>query len=264
MEGEGTLPSLRHDRSARLEFSRRPAQPQAAATAAVARAAPVAARGFFGARHGTAPLPSPPLLTVIGLGGVAYGAVSGARWLRTTPRFGLHAITVAGNAHVTRDEVIARAHVAMGENLFTLSLDEVRARVAECPWVSGVEVARQLPDGLTITVSERRPTALIMVDGGVYLADADGKPFKRAAIEAGEGAGLTIVSGLDRKLFGAEPDLAAAAVRRAVAISDMWRTGHGPASGRRGAPRSRRRDPVHARGRRGDRARPPVRRRPRG
>ena len=117
-------------------------------------------------------------------------------------------------------------------NVFILSLKATEAKILSDPYIAEAEVRRRLPDGVAIHVVERQPAALVVVNAaGSYLADATGRVFKRAALTAGEGAGLPVVTGLDRKLFGAEPELAAALVRRALEVATAWRAKDRPPLG---------------------------------
>ena len=50
-------------------------------------------------------------------------------------------------------------------------------------------------------------------------------PFKRAAIDRGEGDGLFVVTGLAREEYLADSELTEAAVRGALSVSNMYRTG---------------------------------------
>jgi cell division protein FtsQ len=157
------------------------------------------------------------------------GAVAGARWLRTTPRFALRDVEVSGNQRVATDEILRRAGLAPGRNLFTVAVREVEAAVRRSPWIAEVEARRRLPDALSIRVVERQPAAVVLVEGGMYLADAAGKLFKRAA--SAEAAGLIVVSGLPRRLFAERPELAAALVQRGLAVVALWRAHERPAIG---------------------------------
>jgi cell division septal protein FtsQ len=65
----------------------------------------------------------------------------------------------------------------------------------------------------------------------LYLVDAAGNPFKRAAVERGEGQGLPVISGVSRELYARSPDEAAARVRRGLEILAAWSSPTRPAAG---------------------------------
>jgi cell division septal protein FtsQ len=165
---------------------------------------------------------APALAALVVLAGVAAGARWGWSWLHTSPRFGLAVIDVAGNERVSREELLALAGVEGGENVFSLPLADVERGALRSPWIASARARRELPDRLVLEVTERRPIAVVLVDGVPYLAGADGRPFKRAAVDAGECEGLLVVSGLPRALFAANADAAAALVRDAIATTAAY------------------------------------------
>src|SRR5262249_12464033 len=75
---------------------------------------------------------------------------------------------------------------------------------------------------LVIDIREHEPAALADL-GGLYLVDAAGRAFKRADLAAGDGAGLPIVTGIDRATYLAHPDDGAALVQAALAALRSWR-----------------------------------------
>src|SRR5690242_18116315 len=54
---------------------------------------------------------APTLLTVVGVGAVTISGWLGWRWLHHSPRFRVRAIEIAGNDHVSRDQILRRAHL---------------------------------------------------------------------------------------------------------------------------------------------------------
>src|SRR5262245_38639237 len=71
-----------------------------------------------GARRG-----GPALLGLAIFGVVGLGAWRGAVWMRSSPRFALDDVAVHGNARLTREAILRRSGVALGQNVFTLSLE---------------------------------------------------------------------------------------------------------------------------------------------
>lgn len=168
------------------------------------------------------------------LGLAALAAIGGAlwagyRWITSSPRFAITQIAVRGAHRVDPDALRARLPVHVGDNAF-IGLTEVARVVRADPWVAAAEVRRVLPHTIAIDIRERVAAAVVEL-GELYLVDADGRPFKRAALEAGEGDGLPIVTGLGRAAFEAEPAGAAATVRDAIAAVERWRDANRPAIG---------------------------------
>lgn len=167
---------------------------------------------------------APALVAAAAAAAIATGVVFGVRWLSRSPRFAVHHISVSGNARVTQDEILRRAGIAAGENVFALSVRDTEDRVRQSPWIEDARVERRLPDGIAIAVAERRPAAMVAAQGKLYLVDAGGRPFKRAQVDRGEGAGLLVVSGLGPGLLRADPASAGALVRFALQIAADWRS----------------------------------------
>jgi cell division protein FtsQ len=61
----------------------------------------------------------------------------------------------------------------VGENILSLDLVRLKARLQASPWVAEATVSRALPDTLRVDVRERVPLALAEVER-LYLMDADG------------------------------------------------------------------------------------------
>jgi cell division protein FtsQ len=89
------------------------------------------------------------------------------------------------------------------------------------PWIESARVKRRLPNALTIEIAERRPVAVVSLRG-LYLAEADGRLFKRAATERGEGRGLPIITGLHRDSYLAAPRAIEDSIRAALAVGAMY------------------------------------------
>ncbi len=166
-------------------------------------------------------LPLAAALTIaFGLGGAAW---AGYRFVTTSPRFAIEKIELRGNARVSTAELASALPVHAGDNTFGADLDGARRALLANPWIASVSIERVLPHTVIIDVRERAPVAVASFDRGMYLVDATGHPFKRAAIEAGEGADLPIVTGLDRGAYRLSPDVVAASIRTALDALVAWR-----------------------------------------
>jgi cell division septal protein FtsQ len=113
-------------------------------------------------------------------------------WLLTAREFQLRTIVIGGAATLPGAPVPAaqarpsspkpawvRQALAplLGRNLLRLPLAEVRLRLAANPWIAAAEVAKELPDSLRVTVTERRPAVLLRVGEVLLYADAAGRPI---------------------------------------------------------------------------------------
>jgi len=158
-----------------------------------------------------------------GLGGGVWG---GYRWITSSPRFALTALTVEGAHHVDADRLRAALPVHLGDNVFA-DLAEVARTVRTNPWIASAEVHRILPHTIAIEIREHTAAAVVEL-GDLYLADPSGHPFKRVALETGDADGLPIITGLGRSAYTADPEATARTVRDAIAAADSWRTASRP------------------------------------
>lgn len=166
------------------------------------------------------------VVAVAALGGSAW---AGYRWLVSSPRFAITAITVEGTHRVDPDELRAALPIRPGDNVF-VDLAAVARAARSNPWIAGAAAHRILPNTIAIAVREHAAAAVIEL-GELYLIDADGRPFKRADLAAGDGEGLPVLTGIDRALYTADPDAAAQLARDAIAAHDRWRDPSRPAIG---------------------------------
>lgn len=112
---------------------------------------------------------------------LALTVVAGANWLvLESSVLAVREVRVTGTDKLAVTDVLAAATVVDGTPLARVDLDAARARVAALPRVADVEVARDWPRGVTISVRERVPAALVP-DGDVFrVVDVSGVAFDRA------------------------------------------------------------------------------------
>ena len=164
-----------------------------------------------------------PALIVLGvLGAIGGSAWAGYRFVTTSSRFAIDTITIKGNHHLSDDQVRQTLPVAVGDNVFATDLDSVVRELRTNPWVASADAHRILPHTIVIEVREHEPAAVADL-GGLYLVDPTGHPFKHAAIDAGDGADLPVITGLDRAGFTADPDATARLIESSLAALASWR-----------------------------------------
>lgn len=169
---------------------------------------------------------------LVAVGGTAFASY---RFVTTSPRFAITTVAVKGNQQLAADAIIASLPAHVGENLFATNLDAVVAELRTNPWVASAKAHRELPHTLVVEIREHVPAAIVHLArrsesdlhsglGELYLTDAEGHPFKRAELGAEDGAGLPIITGLDRASYAADPAATAARVRQALATLVRWRS----------------------------------------
>ncbi len=120
-----------------------------------------------------------PAVAVVAAGVALTGGLwGGYRWVMTSPRFAITAITVGGNHHVDADQLRAALPLHPGDSVFA-NLTKVSRAAFVSPWVDSVEVHRLLPHTIGIELHEHTAVAVVQL-GELYLVDPLGRPFKRA------------------------------------------------------------------------------------
>jgi cell division protein FtsQ len=164
---------------------------------------------------------APALVTIAALALVASGLAFGHRFLTTSTRFAISEVEVRGSTVMSADEVRALLPIQRGDNIFRASTSDAERTLLGLPWIAGADVRRELPHRIVVEVRERTAAAMVSAEE-LYLVDAAGHPFKRAAVERGEGKGLPVVSGVPRGLYQTDPEEAAARVRRGLEVLAAW------------------------------------------
>ena len=160
---------------------------------------------------------------------VGTGVWGGYRWMTGSPRFAITEIAIEGAHHVDATALRTSLPIRVGDNVF-VDLPRLAQLARANPWVATVEVRRILPHTISIELHEHVAAAVVEL-GELYLVDAAGTPFKRAALETGEGDDLPFITGIGRATYAAAPDAAATTIREAVAAFASWRAAARPAIG---------------------------------
>lgn len=165
---------------------------------------------------------APALIAVTLAGGIGAGGYVGYHWLTQSERFAVEEIELSGGERIDVPRVREILGMDGDDNIFGLGLGQLEHTLELDPWIAEARVARRLPDTLVIEIREEEPAALVELDG-LYLADHDGRVFKRADLEAGEGAGLPIITGVARDAYLRAPDGARTQIREALDALALYR-----------------------------------------
>jgi cell division protein FtsQ len=98
---------------------------------------------------------------------------SGYAQVMASDRLKVGRVEVRGGRFLSEGEVRELLGPAVGENILTLDIQELKGRLRASPWVADATVTRTLPDTLRVEVVERAPLALAEVER-LYLMDGDG------------------------------------------------------------------------------------------
>jgi len=146
------------------------------------------------------------LIATAALGVIAFvtWVVAFSTWLAADE------VQVTGTRTVAAERVVAAADIRAGTPLVRVDLDAVRRKVSAIPAVASVTAHRSWPRTLTITVTERTPAATIRRQGGWWILDAEGTPYRKTPVRD---PALVVVE------FHAEHDQAALREVAAVTMS---------------------------------------------
>ncbi|MBN8531377.1 MAG: FtsQ-type POTRA domain-containing protein [Alphaproteobacteria bacterium] len=128
-----------------------------------------------------------------GMRSVAAGMSRGVVAMSAAAGVNLKHVVLDGREHTDVKEVQEAVALTRGVPLLSVSLEEIRARLEDLPWVRSASVERVLPSTLVIHLQERVPIALWQMQGRLALVDRDGAVI--GAENVGEYAELPIIVG---------------------------------------------------------------------
>ena len=114
----------------------------------------------------------------------------------STPFFRLEDVNFQGNKQVSQVELLQKGGLEDKLNILSLNLSDVKKKMEAIPWVKSVQLRRELPNKLLVSVQERQPLSLVLVDGSLHFLDREGLAFKK--VERREGLNLPVLTGLQK------------------------------------------------------------------
>ena len=124
---------------------------------------------------------------------VAVALLIGYDLILRSPYLAVRETVVRGCKELTEKEILTMAAVRPSANIIAVNPDAIARRIRSNPWISDVFIGREFPDRLIIVIRERTAVALLQREGGLYLLDGDGSPFKK--LESGDEASLPVLTG---------------------------------------------------------------------
>ncbi len=182
------------------------------------------------------------LLRTLGVLLAVGGAVAVGRLLQhhltTSPAFAIERVDIQGLTRIERDELLEAAGIDVGTNVFARSPEDVQARLLSHPWVASASVTRRLPGHFAITLREREPVALLVLEpceagaaaapeascdeaSSLYLVSDEGSLFKR--LEGEDPIDMPVITGVERQRFGTDAEFRRTILLRAVALLQLLR-----------------------------------------
>lgn len=108
---------------------------------------------------------------LLALGGVAIYA---AGW---TGLMGVNSVEVEGATTISAEELVALADIPQGTPMMRVDVRAATARLADLPLVSSVDVRREWPRTVVLSITERGAVAVLKAPDGWDLLDDKGVPF---------------------------------------------------------------------------------------
>ncbi len=134
------------------------------------------------------------LVSLVGVGLSLFLILGLYRYLSIAPFLQVKEITLELGSRVDPQDVVEIAGLKTGKNLLSLDIATIKSRIEKLPWVEGVRIRRVFPDGLRVSVDERRPFALIHVEDSIFIIDDNGVVFKKAVSE--DAVDLPVITGI--------------------------------------------------------------------
>ena len=87
-----------------------------------------------------------------------------------SPLFEIRDITIVGNNIISDNEIISTAGIATGQNILSFGANSTARRLFSLPYLRDVNILREFPNTVVISVTERVPMANIRLShSGTYL-----------------------------------------------------------------------------------------------
>lgn len=125
---------------------------------------------------------------------LVFIAICGAIAVALALFFKVDKVTVTGNSRYSADKIVEAAGIQTGDNMFFLNKYKASEQITTAlPYVETVQIRRQLPDTLVVTVTECTAPAAVQQDGKLWLLSGDGKIVDS---KTGDGKQYAMVNGL--------------------------------------------------------------------
>jgi cell division protein FtsQ len=135
--------------------------------------------------------------------------------LLEAPFFRVREIEVEGCRKIPRAVLLSLTKVEGMPNLFTVSLREVAKPLESHPWIEHVGVRKVFPNKILIQVEERKPIAILQLEGPYYI-DTKGVIF--SPVGDRDEYDYPFLTGLTRQFFEGEPTEAKNLIMKALEL----------------------------------------------
>ncbi len=89
-------------------------------------------------------------------------------FMSNSPKFNLTQIDIEGNHKVSEKEILEKAQMELGTNVFRMDLRKIKEQIREDERIKEVWVKRKFPDRVLIEVEEKKPALWVNLPDGLY------------------------------------------------------------------------------------------------
>jgi cell division protein FtsQ len=112
--------------------------------------------------------------------------------------FNIKKIEVSGTKLVLEKEILTLANLNCDKNIFDVNLFTAQKLIASHPWIESAHIKRNISCGLTISVIEQIPLAIVKIKNLTdILINIQGRPFKEYNPQKDNIQNLPVITGVD-------------------------------------------------------------------
>lgn len=142
-----------------------------------------------------------------------------ALFIQQHPHFHLTEIEINETHYLDREQILQAIDLEKDTSFFTFDVKAAEKNLLEFPWVIDAKVATELPNRLTIHITEREAAAILVSDTQ-FLVDSLGVPF--AYPTANQPKHLPLITGLSSADLENNKDYSRERIMNALALARIY------------------------------------------
>jgi cell division protein FtsQ len=119
------------------------------------------------------------VLVVVALAGATFLFLSLYLYLKEAPFLRLKEVRIKGINRLSQNEILTITELDRDQNILSLDIKTMNTKLGQHPWIQKSTIKRTFPDGILISVQERKPIAVIHL-GKFYYVDERAVIFDQA------------------------------------------------------------------------------------
>ncbi|WP_300461379.1 FtsQ-type POTRA domain-containing protein [Desulfobacula sp.] len=138
------------------------------------------------------------ILTVAFISILSLASIFAYDFITQSDAFNIKKLKISGTQQMSKQDLLKFANLTGDENIFAINVFSIEKRIRSHPWIQSATVKRHLPFGLSITIVEQSPLAIVAIENVTnIIINTQGQPFKEYDPQTDRIEPLPIVSGLD-------------------------------------------------------------------